>query len=1802
MPSNKQAQPLKPLIKTWEGWERGVGYLPESDEDETKGLYFANGVIGIHGELRPAPYFRPTALKSHILRRIYDAAGNREAAAIALQIPNAVQGTQPTVQAISSKNGATSAANATAFFVGTFQKPTINGADVVTHNANFPVKGAMFWSADGELNGTDATSKAGAGGMIGFADGTTENDRSISWNAEDNAGDLATEVIETLLNSDSDLGTATVPTIFQSTGTQHGGPPSFTVWNQPMNIYEGRLSIITIIHQSAIQNNGPTSFTFPGNSAVPTLLASVAFSSTARINTYAVVPDETFIGFAKIEWAQNQLDASFENTTWAGVVTSGTNGADAIIQTVTGSDNRNTARSVGLAPLENPGNIIYGGIMTSNNFSAITPGTNFNELAERSIDQGSHTLQTQWRIGAQTPSNPVSDWTVLSGLMGNMIGLEIAVTTTGKNSFTTSQYTPHANRLVLLVIDSLNNELGGVPAVPSSVTGTTGLSWTRVESQMYDNSSIATRSISVWRALKTSGVSSGTETIDYNGVTQTSIKYIFTEYTNVNLTVDGAGAIQQSSDDVNDSTTTPSTTLGTFDHVDNATYGVHAVDNDSSITAGSGFTSVANPRGNGSLMVEFKNTNDTSVNATCTSGNTASIAIEIEFVAAGSAASNVSRSYFNSAIHFVNEDADSPFPSALCTFVGGGDNDNNMTLNWSNNGSGTADAINFILFGGTDVETEVVEWTNDTGSTTTQEITGLTNVPTCLITIGALLTSLSTSVGLNTVFGITDGVNQFVQNFNAVHASEPTSSSRRTSKTYSIQNQLGNETTVIENLDPPTGTGFTWRHTQAWSTGYKWATLAIKGILAEVGQFTRETSSGGQAATSISITSDAFILTSLSTVSDDTDLGSASWSLGAASELGESAASAWTDENAQTSPDNYAVDWQQASATTVSHGEDVVWVELNEENGSFDVVAGVAKMDIGLADWLWLDDTDSQSLGAAVLINYVGFTAASDPAFSTDSFNTTGNQNANTELIVAIATKNVSAVTSVVFNTNESLSQIAGSADNTDTSTYALELWHITNPTDTSATVIISTVSTVDIIVGMWLVEGASSDFSSGTFTSDDVDTNDYFSAGVAFNQPDASFGLQNLNNIDLILGVSVDDSEVQDSGSADSGVSYTATTATDTGEALGTNVYKGYTITGTKTKTSMSINTNTATVFTGHQPGWGNGTPTGGANEDPWEISGTSVGSLENISFDQYKTAMHMVGTYLDTIYHKWQAHWYMEESIGTDDQYLYVSRGRPGDATNTAPDVIDPPVIINKIDLRNSSDMFGEDLGFVEFTDITFPGQMARYKGNWFFPSSGTTNPRKLTVGTGAIDNDTWPALTQATGDVKTVEHLANGAGTGGFQLVGMRATKGWRETISEIASGVDVNPDQEDGWASYFGAGDKDERAAGLSAVGGGDVFLNKDGLWSYYPDTGRSSLIFEDFKIWRSLFDNIPISPWRGGLLMPHPSGLLFWTPGQLPINIGFDGKTKSYADPPTNVTNYNQGRYLGVVGVGDFIYTLYQPDITSSEINVLCGYLHKSDRVEEVVWQVIGTTFLYNANYNSNVGVSLLGKPISSAYETPTLWFNNGNNLNHIYLDDRAGPFRSIQRLTSEGFALLPEMFFPERIDMSEMIIYTQGMRPNSDSWQVSMFADNGTEIKLGAAIIKNGRTTIKIDRHNVYRVMFKLTWSGSNKTESPKIIGADIAINDNGANNDTIVSASSAFGQFIVGDEIIISGTTSNDGSYTLIAATAGTLTLVTGEFASTEISGNIVTVEGRYRETPAIKRIELYGQPTTRGASGGNN
>ncbi len=69
-----------------------------------------------------------------------------------------------------------------------------------------------------------------------------------------------------------------------------------------------------------------------------------------------------------------------------------------------------------------------------------------------------------------------------------------------------------------------------------------------------------------------------------------------------------------------------------------------------------------------------------------------------------------------------------------------------------------------------------------------------------------------------------------------------------------------------------------------------------------------------------------------------------------------------------------------------------------------------------------------------------------------------------------------------------------------------------------------------------------------------------------------------------------------------------------------------------------------------------------------------------------------------------------------------------------------------------------------------------------------------------------------------------------------------------------------------------------------------------------------------------------------------------------------------------------------------------------------------------------------------------------------------------------------------------------------------------------------------------------------------------------------IAFVDGGGGADTITDSNSGLGVFTAGDIITVSGSTSNDGTYTIVSVVAGTITLATGTL-TTESAGASVTV-----------------------------
>src|SRR3990167_5567622 len=92
---------------------------------------------------------------------------------------------------------------------------------------------------------------------------------------------------------------------------------------------------------------------------------------------------------------------------------------------------------------------------------------------------------------------------------------------------------------------------------------------------------------------------------------------------------------------------------------------------------------------------------------------------------------------------------------------------------------------------------------------------------------------------------------------------------------------------------------------------------------------------------------------------------------------------------------------------------------------------------------------------------------------------------------------------------------------------------------------------------------------------------------------------------------------------------------------------------------------------------------------------------------------------------------------------------------------------------------------------------------------------------------------------------------------------------------------------------------------------------------------------------------------------------------------------------------------------------------------------------------------------------------------------------------------------------------------------------------------------------------------------FAITTSGTPEQLTVKRRATTIAFSENTADADTITDSASGFliAGFQSGDQVTVSGSVSNDGTYTIASIVAGTITLVARNDLATEAAGATVTI-----------------------------
>ena len=200
---------------------------------------------------------------------------------------------------------------------------------------------------------------------------------------------------------------------------------------------------------------------------------------------------------------------------------------------------------------------------------------------------------------------------------------------TDATSYSTASITPSADQLILAAVTS--SAASGIAA--PTVTGN-GLTWVQVASIALTD---GFRMVTVFRSMG-AAPSAGAVTFDFGATTQVRCLWAISEFASVDTTgTNGSGAVVQSATNTAASGNPATATLAAFGSTDNATYGAWAgsFNQTAAQTAGTGFTKIHDvdpTTENQSLGTEWRNDNDTTVNATWTdSAASGTIGVEIKF-------------------------------------------------------------------------------------------------------------------------------------------------------------------------------------------------------------------------------------------------------------------------------------------------------------------------------------------------------------------------------------------------------------------------------------------------------------------------------------------------------------------------------------------------------------------------------------------------------------------------------------------------------------------------------------------------------------------------------------------------------------------------------------------------------------------------------------------------------------------------------------------------------------------------------------------------------------------------------------------------------------------------------------------------------------------------------------------------------------------------------------------------------------------------------------------------------------------
>lgn len=381
-------------------------------------------------------------------------------------------------------------------------------------------------------------------------------------------------------------------------------------------------ALVLLAVDSAVSGAAAPSSVTGGGMTTWTLEEGGAYASAGRqLNIYRALQASpgaaapVIINFAAAQDSVRWSIVEFQN-----VVTSGTNGADACVQSVdaTGSSTTPTVTLAAFGDATN--NATYAAIGAN-----LTTGVTSPTLDEMHEVQSGGVLQTAWQIGEDTSPDGV-----ITSAPWGICAIEIAANVPASN-YTTDSISPSANKLIVAAVFS--NSAG----VETPTASGNNLTWT-----MIDTDTTSTLRVTLFRAMSSTTPPAGAVTFNF-GADQTAVRWSIVEFTGVDVT-SSTQAVVQSWDDVGTSATYSTTTGTPFSDTGNATYGAFGVNSSTDPTKGSGFTEIHDvDAGSMTLFTEWRTGSDVSVDAT--GDNVAFVAVAIEIAAATSVAASAQYIY-----------------------------------------------------------------------------------------------------------------------------------------------------------------------------------------------------------------------------------------------------------------------------------------------------------------------------------------------------------------------------------------------------------------------------------------------------------------------------------------------------------------------------------------------------------------------------------------------------------------------------------------------------------------------------------------------------------------------------------------------------------------------------------------------------------------------------------------------------------------------------------------------------------------------------------------------------------------------------------------------------------------------------------------------------------------------------------------------------------------------------------------------------------------------------------------------------